>query len=138
MRTPAINAALLPGSATPCLHFTLALTEGALARLSVDALRAIFAHELGHIYRGHAGSRREVGQTDKEREADRFAVDLLRKLEPRYPGACLALAEVLTLLTEAPGRAWLSTHPSPERRAQEARAGCARAREPSESRIREA
>ncbi|OGA00963.1 MAG: hypothetical protein A3I00_07960 [Betaproteobacteria bacterium RIFCSPLOWO2_02_FULL_64_12] len=126
-RGAAINAAVHPGTREPCVHFTLALTDGALARLGVEDLRAIFAHELGHIVLGHGGARNALGRTEKEREADQFAVELLKKLEPRYPGACRALVGVLTMLAEQPGRVpWLSTHPSPARRAEAARASCNR------------
>jgi predicted Zn-dependent protease len=139
--SPAINAAAGPGGTTPCLFFTIGVTEGAMSRLSVDMLRAILAHELGHVQLGHFDGKktrdgtpvivravsRAFGGTE-EKEADRFAVALLRKIEVRHRGACLALVYVFALLAEqrqAPG-AWLSTHPSSERRAETALAGCQR------------
>ena len=141
LASPAINASAGPGKTSPCLFFTLGVSEGAMRRLSVDMLRAILAHELGHVQLGHFdGTKtrdgtpvivraitRAFGGTE-EKEADRFAVDLLRKIEPRYRGACLALVYVFALLAEQPQvrGAWLSTHPSPERRAETALAGCQR------------
>jgi len=137
LASTAINAGAGPGSAkTPCTLFTLGVSDGALKRLSVDMLRAMLAHELGHVRLGHFETRRAHGEIHtvftraferaQEVEADRFAVALLRKLEPRYPGSCIALVYVLALLTEQPAgpNRWLATHPSPERRADTARAGC--------------
>jgi predicted Zn-dependent protease len=134
----AINAAAGPGSQKPCTLFTLGVSDGAVRRLPVDMLRAIIAHELGHVRLGHFETKRARAGTPaifrrgfdraEEAEADRFAVDLLRKLEPRYPGACIALVYVFALLgdqPEGPGR-WLATHPSPDNRAETAAAGCQR------------
>jgi Peptidase family M48 len=74
-------------------------------------------------------SRRAFSRED-EAEADRFAVALLKRAEPTNGGfACLGLADVLERLHRArAARAaeWLSTHPSPERRAQIVRAECER------------
>jgi Zn-dependent protease with chaperone function len=137
-----INAATGPGSATPCTLLALGITEGALRRLPVEMLRAIFAHELGHAHLGHLEARRKrrgdtVGallpftrtfDRQEEAAADAFAVDLLRRLEPQHRGACVALVYVFALLAEqaeGPGR-WFSTHPSPDRRAETAVAGCNR------------
>ena len=136
--SPAINAVAGPGKTSPCLFFTLGVTEPALSRLSVDMLRAMFAHELGHVQLGHFGAKKTgvamifrhvtyAFDRGQEEDADRFAVQLLRKIEPQYPGACLALVHVFALLAEQPGpSAWLTTHPSPERRADRALAGCQR------------
>ena len=139
--SPAINAGAGPGAETPCSWFALAVTEGILTRLPVAMLRAILAHELGHVRLGHTEARRERGETvaifrpftrvfdrDEEAQADRFAVELLRELEPRHPGACIALVYVFALLAEQPGgpARWLATHPSPDRRAEIALAGCNR------------
>jgi Zn-dependent protease with chaperone function len=138
----AINAATAPGSATPCTLLALGITEGALRRLPVEMLRAIFAHELGHVHLGHLETRRKrrsdmVGallpftrsfDRQEEAAADAFAVDLLRRLEPQHRGACVALVYVFALLAEqaeGPGR-WFSTHPSPDRRAETAITGCNR------------
>jgi len=103
-------------------------------------LRAVLAHELGHVQLGHLEARRERGATPAifrpltaafdrrmEAEADRFAIDLLRRLEPHQPGACIALVHVLSLLmAEQPLGGWLSGHPSPDGRAEAALAGCNR------------
>jgi Zn-dependent protease with chaperone function len=132
----AINAGIgLAPVKDGCQSFTLVVTEGSLRRLTLDMLRAALAHELGHVRLGHLEARRERGTARavlrpftvsfdraQEAEADRFAVSLLRRLEPRQPGACLALVYVLAQLAEQPG--WLSTHPSPDRRAESVLAGC--------------
>jgi Zn-dependent protease with chaperone function len=139
--SPVINASTGPGSTTPCTWFRLIVTEGTLARLPVAMLRAILAHELGHVQLRHGEARHERGagaglfrpftrafDREEEAAADRFAVELLRRLEPRYPGACVALVYVFALLAEQPGgpARWLATHPSPDRRAEVALAGCNR------------
>lgn len=80
--------------------FTIGVTEGMLRRLSPNMLRAVLAHELGHVPLGHLEARLErrakpaifrllTSAYDRrlEAEADRFAVDLLRRLEPRLPDA---------------------------------------------------
>jgi Zn-dependent protease with chaperone function len=100
-------------------------------------LRAVLAHELGHIQLGHLEGRRTRGQTaifrpltaafdrQQEADADRFAVDLLRRIEPRQPGACVSLVYVFALLAEQPlGSGWLASHPSPDGRAEAALARC--------------
>jgi len=131
-----INAGI--GLAQPkagCQSLVLVVTEGTLRRLTLDMLRAILAHELGHLRLGHLEARKERGATPavlrpftvsfdraQEADADRFAVSLLRRLEPRQPGACVALVYVLAQLAEQPG--WLSSHPSPDRRAESVLAGC--------------
>jgi len=132
-----INAGVaLAKAKSGCQSLALVITEGTFRRLTLDMLRAILAHELGHVRLGHLEARRAHGEIHtvftraferaQEVEADRFAVALLRKLEPRYPGSCIALVYVLALLTEQPAgpNRWLATHPSPERRADTARAGC--------------
>ncbi len=58
---PAINAATWLGDAGRCPPFTLGVTEGMLRRLSPDMLRAVLAHELGHIQLGHLEARRQRG-----------------------------------------------------------------------------
>ena len=131
-----INAGVaLAQMKTGCQSLALVITEGTFRRLTLDMLRAILAHELGHVRLGHLEARRERGATPavlrpftvsfdraQEAEADRFAVRLLRRLEPRQPGACVALVYVLAQLAEQPG--WLSSHPSPDRRAESVLAGC--------------
>jgi Zn-dependent protease with chaperone function len=139
IRLPAINAATWLGDASRCPPFTFGVTEGMLRRLSPDMLRAVLAHELGHVQLGHLEARRERGATPAifrpltaafdrrmEAEADQFAVDLLRRLEPHQPGACIALVHALSLMAEQPVGAWLSSHPSPAGRAEAALAGCNR------------
>jgi len=139
VQSPTINAvAHLGDRAGECSDFAIGVTEGMLRRLSLDMLRAILAHELGHIQLGHLQARRERGQIApifrpltvafdrrQEAEADRFAVDLLRRIEPRHPGACVALVYVFALLAEQPlGSAWLASHPSPDGRAEATLARC--------------
>jgi Zn-dependent protease with chaperone function len=140
IQLPAINAGARLGDPARCPTFTLGVTEGMLRRLPLDMLRAVLAHELGHVQLGHLDARRQRGPTPaifrlltsafdrgQEAEADRFAVDLLRRLEPRQPGACVAFVYALALLAEQPpGTGWLSTHPSPDGRAEAALAGCNR------------
>ena len=140
IQLPAINAGARLGDPARCPAFTLGVTEGMLRRLPLDMLRAVLAHELGHVQLGHLEARHQRGPTpaifrlltsafdrQQEAEADRFAVDLLRRLEPRQPGACVAFVYVLALLAEQPpGAGWLSTHPSPDGRAEAALAGCNR------------
>jgi Zn-dependent protease with chaperone function len=136
-----VNAGARPGTSSPCVRFTLFLTEGALTQLPVSQLRAVLAHELGHVHLGHFQQRqarqaaggpanwwlfRRAYDRDEEDAADRFAVRLLLGLEDRYPGSCIALALILEALADARGgRAeWLSTHPVPGRRAQRTQAAC--------------
>jgi Zn-dependent protease with chaperone function len=131
-----INAGVaLAQTKSGCQSLALVVTEGTLRRLTLEMLRAILAHELGHVRLGHLQARRERGATPavlrpftvsfdraQEADADRFAVGLLRRLEPRQPGACVALVYVLAQLADQPG--WLSTHPSPDRGAEGVLAGC--------------
>jgi len=139
--SPTINAGVGRGSTTPCSVFSLGVTEGAVQRLSVGMLRAIFAHELGHVQLGHLDTKKQWAGAPaifqpvtrafdraQEEGADRFAVDLLRKIDGKAPGSCLALVHLFALLAEQPrhAAAWLSTHPSPERRAETALEGCQR------------
>jgi Zn-dependent protease with chaperone function len=134
-RTLAINASVRPGARSPCVFYTLVVTEGAV-RLSVPQLRAVLAHELGHV---HARREREPESgppstwlfrqrynREEELAADDFAVKLLRSLDPDYPGSCMALVSLLEALAQRGGYGvqWLSTHPDPERRAKRAEAGC--------------
>ena len=141
IRSPAINAGVRPGRRSPCVHFTLVLTEAAANSLTVPQLRAVLAHELGHVHLGHFSARQERADAggpanvwllrqryDRQEElaADDFAVRLLQSLEPDYPGSCLALVSVLETLAARGAYAtdWLSSHPSPDRRAQRAQAAC--------------
>ena len=121
---PRINAGVARGTGT-CPTFSLLVTEGALRRLPVPMLRAVLAHELGHLALGHT-----PGKTsrDNEAEADRFAVELLKRIESRHPDACVQLVYVLSSLPEQGGlaAAWLASHPSPDRRAESVLAACNR------------
>ena len=138
-RSRSINAAVGLVSGKPgCRSLGLFVTEGSLYRLPPDMLRAILAHELGHVQLGHLEARRDRGATPavlrpfttpferaQETEADAFAVGLLRQLEPSRPGACEALVYVLALLGGEPaGTGWLSAHPSAAGRAERVQAGC--------------
>jgi Peptidase family M48 len=139
IQSRAVNAGVrLPQSGQPCPPFILGVTDGMLQRLPVAMLRAILAHELGHVRLGHLEARQERGAAatmmrplaaafdrQQEAEADRFAIDLLRRLERRHPDACMGLVYALALLAEQPsGSGWLASHPSPDRRAERVLAGC--------------
>jgi len=135
-RTLAINASVRPGARSPCVFYTLVVTEGAV-RLSVPQLRAVLAHELGHVH-ARARSEQQAGgppslwvfrqryDREQELEADDFAVRLLRSLDADYPGSCMALVNLLEAMATRGGYGveWLSSHPDPERRAKRAEAGC--------------
>jgi Zn-dependent protease with chaperone function len=122
--TNRINASAGPGTDTPCTTFALLVTEGALARLPEPMLRAVLAHELGHVTLRHTGANTRA----HEAAADDFAVKLLKRLEPRYPDACVQLVYVFALLGRHATLAapWLATHPSPDKRAEVALEGCQR------------
>ena len=121
--TPRINAGVGPGSTTPCVTFTLLVTEGALVRLPLPVLRAMLAHELGHLALKHTPGKNS--QAD-EAAADRFAVDLLKRIEPRFPEACVQLVYVFSVLGQPDdlGASWRASHPSPDRRAETTLQGC--------------
>jgi hypothetical protein len=87
--TTKVNVWSAPATASPCLHFSLFVTEGALAA-PPDELMAMIAHELGHLLLQHTPQR--AGQTAisdeawraiqaQELEADRFAVALLKRIK---------------------------------------------------------
>lgn len=124
-----------------CL-FSLLVTEGALAKLPPEELRAALAHELGHVELEHSVARRARRQQERsagpmlsrepaelakfraydreeERAADRYAVDLLNRL-PGDGTRCRALSALLRQLDRESRRSrsynWLSTHPSPTAR----------------------
>jgi Zn-dependent protease with chaperone function len=178
--TSRINAAVAPGQSSPCVHFRLLVTETALAALPERELRAIMAHELGHVHLGHfaraedrkqiqenwqkgvravgeaaahvpilglpalvalmgvnavAGAGTEVAirsfKREDEAEAEQFAAALLRRVAGRQAlPACLGLAELFERLGadgQTRSAEWLSTHPSPGRRAETIRNECERA-----------
>jgi Zn-dependent protease with chaperone function len=118
-----INASIVTGvKASTCTSFTLILTQGALTRLPVGMLRAVLAHELGHVALHHTGRNSKAD----EAAADAFAVRLLKRLETRYPDACVQLVYVLSVMAEQGNLAWFAAHPSPDRRAEAAIEGCNR------------
>lgn len=119
-RSPRINASVGRAKNEPCPRVAIVLTEGALRRLPVDMLRAVLAHELGHVVLNHAGRNTQAD----ELAADEFAAGLLKRLEPRHPDACLQLVYVFAVLAEPDGGGWFATHPSPDRRAERALARC--------------
>jgi hypothetical protein len=131
-------------------RFSLLATEGALARLPPEEMRAALAHELGHVELEHFGARRarrdaqrEAGamlsrapgeiaklrayERDEERAADRYAVELLNRL-PGDGTRCRALVALLRRLYRESRRPeyqnWLSTHPSPGARLEAVREVC--------------
>jgi len=59
-----INLAVGPNSRC---KFSLAITEGALAVLSPDELRAALAHEIGHVQLGHFAARKERRAEEKKK-----------------------------------------------------------------------
>ena len=140
VESPSINAGVSPGRPSGrCTALTLIVTEGLLRRLPLPMLRAVLAHELAHVQLGHlavrkdhepaARIRRLVTAFDRRQEADadRVAVGILRRLEPTYPDACIALVYVLAVLAEPPsGTAWLASHPSPDNRVDAVVRGCNR------------
>lgn len=134
----------------PSCRFSLLVTEGALAQLPPEELRAALAHELGHVELEHAVARRARRQEERgagpmlsrqpaelakfraydrseERAADRYAVDLLNRL-PDDGTRCRALAALLRRLGRESRRAdsssWLSTHPSPTARLEAIKEVC--------------
>jgi Zn-dependent protease with chaperone function len=118
--SPRINAAIARGRTTDCPRFDLVVTEGALTRLPAGMLRAVLAHELGHLTLGHTGRNTQA----QERAADEFATSLLKRLPSQQPDACLQLVYVFAVLAEPGSAAWFSAHPSPDRRAEAALARC--------------
>jgi Zn-dependent protease with chaperone function len=103
VRTDKVNVWSTPGTASPCLHFSLFVTEGALAAPR-DELTAMIAHELGHLLLQHVPQ--PVGQRApsneawramqvQELEADRFAVALLKNLPVSSAAACEAMGRFL-------------------------------------------
>ena len=103
VRTDKVNVWSTPGTAAPCLHFSLFVTEGAL-QAPIDELTAMIAHELGHLMLQHTPqSERQTARSSEawqaiqlqELEADRFAVALLKQLPPSARAACDAMGRFL-------------------------------------------
>jgi Zn-dependent protease with chaperone function len=103
VRTGKVNVWSTPASESPCLHFSLFVTEGALAA-PTDELTAMIAHELGHLMLQHVPqSERQTSVSNEswraiqvqELEADRFAVALLKQLPASSDASCGAMARFL-------------------------------------------
>lgn len=103
VRTEKVNVWSTPGTSSPCLHFSLFVTEGALAA-PTDELTAMIAHELGHLMLQHTPqSARQTSASSEgwraiqlqELEADRFAVALLKQLPGSSRVACEAMGRFL-------------------------------------------
>jgi hypothetical protein len=104
VRTTKVNVWSAPATSSPCLHFSLFVTEGALAA-PADELMAMIAHELGHLLLQHTPQR--AGQTAvsdeawravqaQELEADRFAVALLKRMrDSSTVASCEAMGRFL-------------------------------------------
>jgi uncharacterized protein DUF955 len=138
VRTKKVNVWSSPGTGSPCLHFSLFVTEGALAA-PTDELMAMIAHELGHVMLQHtpqaAGpvavsdeSWRAIQQ--QELEADRFAVALLKHMKT---SSAVASCEALGRFLRRGVADWYGDTISPRmdvavtERAQSADAACASA-----------
>jgi Zn-dependent protease with chaperone function len=97
VRTSRVNVWSRPATVEPCTRFTVLVTEGALAA-PTDELRAMLAHELGHLLLRHTPLAADGEMSDvawraiqtQELEADRFAVALLKTV-----GSCDALGRFL-------------------------------------------
>jgi Zn-dependent protease with chaperone function len=103
VRTDKVNVWSTPGTTSPCLHFSLFVTEGALDA-PADELTAMIAHELGHLMLQHTPqSERQAAPSNEawraiqlqELEADRFAVALLKQLPEASRAACEAMGRFL-------------------------------------------
>jgi hypothetical protein len=104
VRTHKVNVWSSPGTSTPCLYFSLFVTEGALGAPR-DELMAMIAHELGHLMLQHTPQSDRAGKVSddswreiqrQELEADRFAVALLKHLKPSSDTAsCEAMGRFL-------------------------------------------
>src|SRR5687767_14587862 len=103
VRTDKVNVWSTPATTSPCLHWSLFVTEGALDA-PADELTAMIAHELGHLMLQHTPqSEREAAPSSErwraiqrqELEADQFAVALLKQLPESSRVACEAMGRFL-------------------------------------------
>jgi hypothetical protein len=104
VRAEKVNVWSTPPSSSPCLYFSLFVTEGAL-NAPTDELMAMVAHELGHVMLQHTPqSSRQVSLSDQEWRdiqvqelaADRFAVALLKRMhESSDVASCEAMGRFL-------------------------------------------
>lgn len=103
VRTDRVNVWSARGTTSPCLHFSIFVTEGAL-NAPTDELTAMIAHELGHLMLQHTPqSERETATSTEtwqaiqvqELEADRFAVALLKQLPDSSRVPCEAMGRFL-------------------------------------------
>ena len=104
-RTDRVNVWSSPATGSPCLYFTLLITEGAL-KIPPEQLMATIAHELGHLVLRHTPQSDGPTLTEpaerwraiqaQELEADRFAIALLKQTRIVYRvGSCEAMARFL-------------------------------------------
>jgi hypothetical protein len=104
VRTSRVNVWSSPATETPCLYFSVLVTEGALAA-PTDELMAMIAHELGHLTLHHTPQSPRQGPLSEdawravqrqELEADRFAVSLLKRITASSASAsCEAMGRFL-------------------------------------------
>lgn len=104
-RTDRVNVWSSPATTSPCLYFTLLITEGAL-EIPPEQLMATIAHELGHLALHHTPQSDTATLTvsgehwraiqAQELEADRFAIALLKRTRAVHQvGSCEAMATFL-------------------------------------------
>lgn len=105
VRTDKVNVWSAPPTDSPCLYFSLFVTEGALT-IPSDQLMAMIAHELGHLILQHTPQSDAPGPALSEEQwrviqaqelaADRFAIALLKRTQALSPVAsCEAIARFL-------------------------------------------
>jgi Zn-dependent protease with chaperone function len=118
VRTEKVNVWSTPATASPCLYFSLFVSEGALAA-PTDELMAMIAHELGHVMLRHTPqSDRQRSVSDEawrdiqrqELEADRFAVALLKRT---HASSHIASCDAMGRLLRRGGPDWYGDDLSP-------------------------